>query len=62
MSVHPHEPVPITRSPIHGRRKSDVAIPVTLLAMAVILGIGITSFSSSPVLEPSTVGYAIRGR
>jgi hypothetical protein len=61
MSVHPHEPVPITDSPVRRRRKSDLAIPIGLLATVVMLGLGITVFSSSPVLEP-TVSYAIRGR
>jgi hypothetical protein len=63
MNVHPHEPqdhVPITASPVR-RRRSDLAIPVTLLAFAVILGIGITAFLNTPLVEPSTVGYATRG-
>ena len=62
MSIHPHKHVPITVSPVRRDRRYDFAIPVSLLAIAVILGVGITAFSHTPLMEPSTVGYAIRAR
>jgi hypothetical protein len=66
MSILTHEHVPITvsRSPSR-RRRSDIAIPISLLTVAVILGIGITAFSNVPRMDgdaPSTVGYATRDR
>ena len=63
MSIHPQEHAPITQSP--KQRRSDIAAPISLLAVAVMLGIGITAFSSTPWMsheQASTVGLAIRGR
>ena len=58
--------VPVSESPSpNHRERYDVAIPVSLLTIAVILGIGITAFSYVPRVDgdaPSTVGYAIRDR
>jgi hypothetical protein len=60
MTIHPQEHVPITKAP---PRKSDVAIPLALLAVAVMLGLGITAFSSTPYIAsvaPTTVGQITR--
>jgi hypothetical protein len=49
MSINPQEYVPISESPVRRARRAEIAIPITLLAMAVIFGLGITAFSSSPI-------------
>jgi hypothetical protein len=62
MSIHPHEHVPITQSPKKSRRL-DLAVPLALLTLAIMIGIGITAFSNMPqrlAMEPSTVRQAIR--
>ena len=62
MSIHPNiNPTPITASR-RRRRTSDLAIASSLLAVAVILGIGITAFSTLPsteVMQATTTGQAI---
>jgi hypothetical protein len=62
MSIHPREHVPITKSPI-AHRRSDVAAPLASLAVAVMLGVGITAFSPRthfPVVQLTTTGQSIR--
>ena len=61
MTIHPHKPVAITQSP--KRRRSDLVGPVALLAVAVMLGIGITAFASTPHVadvRSTTVGQTNR--
>jgi hypothetical protein len=62
MSIYPNtNPTPITASR-RKRRTSDVAIASSLLAVAVILGIGITAFSTLPstnVQQATTTGQVI---
>jgi hypothetical protein len=63
MTIHPNDnPTPITRSQFK-RRASEMAIASTLLAVAVMLGIGITAFSSLPsgsVTQVTTAGQGTR--
>jgi hypothetical protein len=62
MSIHPNiDPTPLTASR-RRRRTSDLAIASSLLAVAVILGIGITAFSILPsheVMQATTTGQVI---
>jgi hypothetical protein len=61
MSIHPNtNPTPITASR-RRRRTSDLAIASSLLAVAVILGIGITAFSTLPSTDvmQATTGQVI---
>jgi hypothetical protein len=70
MTVHPHEPTPITEAspttettPITKakRERPGIALPATLLAIAMMLGLGITAFSGgrwSPNTETVTVGQS----
>jgi hypothetical protein len=58
MSIHPNtNPTPIP-APRRRMRTSDLAIASSLLAVALILGIGITAFSipSSNVMQATTTG------
>ena len=62
MSIHPNtNPTRITASR-RGRRTSDLAIASSLLAVAVIFGIGITAFSTLPStngMQATTTGQVI---
>jgi hypothetical protein len=54
-------PTPITVSSLR-RRTSDMAIASSLLAVAVLLGVGITAFStlpSSTAMQAATTGQSI---
>jgi hypothetical protein len=63
MSIHPNDhPAPITESRPK-RRASELAIASTLLAVAVIFGVGITTLSSLPsgsVIQATTTGQGPR--
>jgi hypothetical protein len=63
MSIHPNDnPTPVTSSP-RKRRPSDMAIASTLLAVAVMLGVGIIAFSSLPsgsIIQATTTGQGTR--
>ena len=63
MTIHPNDnPTPITKSCVK-RRAAELAIASTLLAAAVMLGIGITTFSSLPngaVTQAMTTGQGTR--
>ena len=62
MSIHPQEHVPITQSSKRTRRP-DLALPLALLTLAIMIGIGVTAFSGMPnrfAEAPTTVGQATR--
>ncbi|MPZ39723.1 MAG: hypothetical protein GEU95_17020 [Rhizobiales bacterium] len=60
MIINPDERVPIAQARID---KSALAVPMTLLAIAVMLGVGITAFWSIPQMasvQRATIGQAFR--
>ena len=63
MSIHPNDnSTPITKSR-PTRRASEMATASTLLAVAVLLGLGITAFSSRPggsIIQATTTGQGSR--
>jgi hypothetical protein len=62
MSIHPQEHVPITQSTKRPQRL-DLALPLALLTLAIMIGIGVTAFSGMPhrlAEVPTTVGQATR--
>ena len=62
MSIHPDDyPKPITSTRLR-RRNSDLAIASTLLAVAVMLGVGITAFSSLSLSRGSTTQATTTGQ
>jgi len=57
--MNTHNPVPITQSPVRRPSRAGSSLSASLVATAVILGIGVTAFSTLPAATSTTMIFAM---